>query len=232
VIHDIWKSKIRMKILLGEKQYHFFDDLHKTVKKFPDLSSDALSIGQLKSKQWLVEVLEDIYKKYSINLGTIYVLCGWYGILPAMLFMKFDVDKIRSFDIDEKCEKIADQVNKTHSNEWKFKAITEDIFNINFEKHSWQCWSNKNNRMSRLITDVPNTIINTSCEHVGPDWFNHVPDGKLVILQSNDSLEEDGHVNPITDLEEFELTYPLNEIYYKGQMTFEKYIRFMLIGVK
>ena len=231
-MNSIWKSKIRMKILLGEKQYHFFDDLHKAVKKFPDLSSDALSIGQLKSKQWLVEILENIYKKYSINLGTIYVLCGWYGILPAMLFMKFDMDKIRSFDIDKKCEKIADQVNKTHSNGWKFKAITEDIFKINFKMHSWQCWSNKNKRMSRSITDIPNTIINTSCEHTNPEWFDSVPKGKFIILQSNDFFTERGHVNAVTDLDEFIDMFPLSITYYKGKMNLQKYTRYMLMGIK
>jgi hypothetical protein len=36
----------------------------------------------------------------------------------------------------------------------------------------------------------------------------------------------------MTNLEEFEIKYPLQEIYYKGQIKFEKYTRFMLIGVK
>jgi hypothetical protein len=215
------------------KLSNFLHDLTTAMAIF-DLDYNCFSKGQLKSKEWLIEVLDDIRRVENIHLGIIYVLCGWYGILPAMLFLKFEmIPRIRSFDINPECERIADQINKTYSsNNWKFKAIIQDIHDINFEKHSWKCWSNKNNRMSRPLTDTPTTIINTSCEHTGVDWFHNIPGGKFVILQSNDSLEEEGHINPMTDLEEFTMTYPLNTIYYRGVMNFNEYKRFMLIGVK
>lgn len=215
------------------KLSNFLHDLTTATAIF-DLDYNCFSEGQLKSKEWLVEILDDIRKIHELWLGTVYVLCGWYGILPALLFLKFNsMALVRSFDIDSGCEKIADQINKTYSSDsWRFKAITQDIHDINFEKHSWQCWSNKNKRMSKLITDVPDTIINTSCEHTGTEWFKNIPSGKLVILQSNDSLKEDGHVNPAVDLEEFKMMYPMSTIYYDGSMKFEKYTRFMLIGVK
>jgi hypothetical protein len=211
----------------------FLHDLTTATAIF-DLDYNCFSEGQLQSKEWLLEVFDDVRRAETIHLGTTYILCGWYGILAAMLFLKFEmIPKIRSFDLDPNCEKIADQFNKTYSSDnWRFKAVTQDIYDINFEEHSWQCWSNKNKRMSYLITDRPDTIINTSCEHTGHDWLERVPKGKFVILQSNDSLEEDGHVNPMTNLEEFELCYPLSKVYYSGQMNFEKYTRFMLMGVK
>lgn len=215
------------------KLSNFLHDLTTATAIF-DLDYNCFSEGQLQSKEWLLEVFDDIRRAKTLHLGTVYILCGWYGLLASMLFLKFEmIPKIRSFDLDPKCEKIADQFNKTYSsNDWRFKSVTQDIYDINFEEHSWQCWSNKNKRMSYLITDRPDTIINTSCEHTGPDWLDGVPDGKLMILQSNDSLEEDGHVNPMTNLKEFEMTYPLSKVYYSGKMTFEKYKRFMLIGVK
>jgi hypothetical protein len=210
----------------------FLHDLTTAIKIF-DLDYDCFSIGQLKSKQWLVEILKDVRMIWKLDFGTIYVLCGWYGILSAMLFLEFEIDRIRSFDIDERCEKIADQVNKIYSSdEWRFKAITQDILDINFEVHSWQCWSNKNNRMSKLITDIPNTIINTSCEHMSPEWFDNVPPGKLVALQSNDSFTEEGHINAVTSVDEFKDMFPLSTIYYDGQIDFKQYKRFMLVGVK
>lgn len=214
------------------KLSNFLHDLMMTTKNF-DMNYDCFSIGQLKSKQWVVEILKDARMFWKLNFGTIYVLCGWYGILSAMLFLEFGIDKIRSFDIDERCEKIADQVNKTYSSDgWRFKAITQDIFDINFEVHSWQCWSNKYGRMSKLITDVPNTIINTSCEHMSPEWFNNVPPGKIVALQSNNSFDEEGHVNAVASIDEFKDMFPLSSIYYDGRIDFEKYTRFMLVGIK
>jgi hypothetical protein len=210
----------------------FLHDLTTATKIF-DMDYDCFSIGQLKSKQWLVEILKDVRVVWKLDFGTIYVLCGWYGILSAMLFLEFEIDRIRSFDIDERCEKIADQVNKTYSSDgWRFKAITQNIININFEKHSWQCWSNKHERMSKLITDIPNTIINTSCEHMSPEWFDNVPSGKLVALQSNDSFTEEGHINAVTNLDEFKDMFPLSTIYYDGLIKFEQYTRYMLVGIK
>ena len=178
--------------------------------------------------------MQDIQRSQKVDWGIVFVLAGWYALLPAMMFYSsLIINKIRSFDINEECEKIADHINKTNcDDQWRFKAITQDIFDMNFGTHSWQCWSNKNNRMSYPITEKPDTIINTSCEHTHNKWFTKVPDGKIVILQSNDSLNEEGHINAVTDLDEFRDMYPMTKEYYSGCMNFEKYTRFMLIGVK
>ena len=218
---------------IAMKLSRFLHDLTTTTAIF-DLDYNCFSQGQLQSKEWVVEILWDVCQAKKLFLGTTYVLCGWYGILPALLFLKFDtIPLIRSFDIDPNCEKIADQINKTYSSDnWRFKAVTQDINEIDFIEHSWQCWSNKNNRMSFPITDKPDTIINTSCEHTDAKWFDRVPKGKFVVLQSNDSFVEEGHVNAITDLDEFRDMYPMYREYYAGSMTFDKYRRFMLIGVK
>jgi len=228
------ESRKRYNVLLGKKG-DFMYDIEVALKLFEDkINLDSFSLGQLESKQWVVELMEGLFTTDKIDFGIVFVLCGWYAILPAMMFYaRIPLLKIRSFDIDENCEKIADFMNKSNcDNNWRFKAVTQDIHEINFEEHSWQCWSNKNDRMSYPITDKPDTIINTSCEHTGTEWFKNIPTGKIVILQSNDSMEEEGHINPSVDLEEFSMTYPLSKTYYKGQMNFEKYKRFMLVGVK
>jgi hypothetical protein len=214
------------------KLSNFLHDLTKAIKKF-DIDYDCFSIGQLESKEWLIRILKDIEITKKLKLGTVYILCGWYGILSSLIFLTFEAEKIRSFDIDDKCEKVADQINKTYSSDnWKFKAITEDINNIDFEKNSWQCWSNKNQRLSYPITDKPDTIINTSCEHTTTEWFKKIPKGKLVILQSSNFFSGSGHINSMTSLEEFKLEYPLSELYFEGELDFEKYTRYMIIGKK
>ena len=71
--------------------------------------SDCFSRGQLESKLWMLRTLQDL----GIDLGTVFLCAGWYATLATMLFESdMNVDKIRSFDLDYKCAKIAEQFNK------------------------------------------------------------------------------------------------------------------------
>ena len=209
-----------------------FNNLRNAVDNYDADLSDALSWGQLKSKRWLVTELESL----DISLGTIFLCAGWYATLAAMLFQsKCNIDKIRSFDIDESCLQIADTINRNQVKEdWKFKSITQDIMDIDYNKHKWQIWSNTNNRMSYPITDMPDTIINTSCEHIEnfDEWYAKIPSGKLVILQSNNFFEVDEHVNCVNDINEFKRMSPMNTVLYSGELQLPKYYRFMLIGYR
>jgi hypothetical protein len=216
------------------KFVNFLHDLSKATQMF-DLNYDAFSKGQLESKQWLIDEYGNLPAKLGTRLGITFVLCGWYGLLPSMLLMEYgdEIDKIRSFDIDPECEKIADQINRTYLIDgWRFKAVPQDINEINFEKHSWSAWSYMKKKVTGPVIESPDTIINTSCEHTSSDWYIKVPDGKLVILQSNSSFGEEGHVNAMTSLDEMEFIYSMKKIYYKGEKEFDTYKRFMLMGVK
>ena len=193
---------------------------------------DCFSRGQLQSKLWLVAEL----KRLNLKLGTVFLCAGWYATLAVMLFESgIEVDKIRSFDIDTSTVDIAEVFNKTHFvNNWQFKALVEDIFNIDYNEHTWQHWSNTNSRMSYPITDAPNTIINTSCEHIEnfSKWYNKIPNGKLVILQSNDYFEVEEHVNCSDNLDDFSNSSPMTNTLFEGELSLQKYKRFMKIGFK
>lgn len=207
------------------------NDVLSTIKN-EDINSDCFSKGQLKSKEWAayeIYMLQDKLKKW---FPTMFILCGWYGLMATMLYMKnVDVKIIRSFDIDENACDIADKMNKTMTdNSWAFKAVNQDINEINFNKHTWQCWSNKNQRMSYPITDSPDLIINTSCEHTDVRWYRKIPKGKMVLLQSNDFFDGPDHVNCVINLKDMKATYPMTEIHFSGMLKLEKYTRFMLIG--
>jgi len=218
----------RMFVLTGNP---LFNNLRNAIDNHDADFTDALSWGQLKSKRWVISQLE----KLNPRLGTVYLCAGWYGTLAAMLFdSKLDPYKIRSFDIDETCMPIADAVNKPQMiDEWKFKSITQDILDINYEKHTWEVWSVKNNRMSKPITDIPNTIINTSCEHIFDfdEWYDKIPKGKLIVVQSNNFFEVPGHVNCCETLEDFAEQTPM-DVAYEGTLELPKYDRFMRIGYK
>ena len=163
-----------------------------------------------------------------------YLCAGWYATLGPMLFESgIIVDKIRSFDIDPSCIEIAEIFNKRWVEQsWRFKAITDNILNLNYDIHEWTYWSKKNNRMSYPIKDAVNTIINTSCEHVKnfDKWYEKIPIGKLVILQTNNFKGIEDHVNCSESLEQFGEITPLSELYYEGELDVGQYKRFMRIG--
>ena len=196
------------------------------------IDSDCFSRGQLQSKLWLVKEL----KKINPYLGTVFLCAGWYATLATMLFeTNLKIDKIRSFDIDTNCVDIAEVFNKPwFTDQWKFKSLTQDIMDIDYSGHTWQYWSNANNRMSYPITDTPNTIINTSCEHITnfAEWYDKLPYNVLIVLQSNNYFEIEEHINCSIDLEDFSRQTPLTNVLYKGSLELEKYTRFMRIGFK
>ena len=79
---------------------------------------------------------------------------------------------------------------------------------------------------------MPDTIINTSCEHIEQftKWFTTIPKNKLVVLQTNNYFELPEHVNCVKDINEFKQQAPLSNIIYEGELELEKYTRYMLIG--
>ena len=219
----------RMLLLTGNNMFH---DLRNASDNCNADFTDALSWGQLKSKRWLVDELT----KCNVELRTVFILGGWYGTLASMLFNSdMVIHYIRSFDLDETCQPIADKVNNTQvQNNWRFKAITDDMFNINYDAHTWSTWSAKNNRNSFPITDRPDTIINTSCEHIDKFelWYDRIPKGKLVVLQSNNYSDLPEHVNCVKSLRAFEKQTPMQDVLFEGMLQLSKYKRYMRIGFK
>ncbi len=207
------------------------------IKKHYNILGDALSQGQIKSKQWLLNKIK------GINLGTVFICAGWYGILATMMFESENVyvDKIRSFDIDDSCWKIAEDFNKPWvDNKWQFKATTLNIYSFNWSDSPAPSDGTIGNFYYDTIAqnktiqmrDNPDTFINTSCEHIEnfEDWFNLIPAGKLVVLQTNNYFDLPEHVNCVEDINEFKQQAPLSNIIYEGELELEKYTRYMLIG--
>jgi len=194
------------------------------------IDSDCFSRGQILSKQWLVKELEDL----NLDLGTVFLCAGWYATLATMLFeSSIKVDKIRSFDIDPSVIPIAKVFNKPWlMDSWKFQAAELDIHDIDFLSCTFDVTRADGTLCSE--THVPDTIINTSCEHIShfDDWYEKIPNGKLIILQSNNFKNIKEHVNTVNNLFEFKKQAHMNIILYEGELNLGKYKRFMLIGRK
>ncbi len=195
-----------------------------------EFNKDCFSQGQLKSKLWLIREL----RKLDLNLGVVFICAGWYATLATMLLEgQFRINKIRSFDIDPSCVSIAERFNKLWEMEnWKFKAITADILNLNYAKTSYTVIKPDNSTIN--LVDVPDTIINTSCEHIDDfkNWYAMIPEGKIVILQTNNYFEISDHVNCSNSLEEFSENTPMAKCLFQGELDLGKYKRFMRIGIR
>lgn len=191
---------------------------------------DSVSDGQMSSKTWVVNELE----KLDIELGTIFLCAGWYATLAHMLFgSNCKIDKIRSFDIDESCRNIAETINRIKvKNGWEFKAATLDVHNLKYDDFDYVTY--RYNGSELILTDSANTIINTSCEHITnfTEWYDKIPLGKIVVLQTNNYTELSEHVNCSMSLIEFSEHTPMSTVMYEGELPLEKYTRFMRIGIK
>ena len=195
-----------------------------------DINNDCFSRGQLKSKIWLVEELTKINKP----LGIVYLCAGWYGTLATMILeSKLKVDQIRSFDLDTSCPAIAEIFNKKWViDKWKFKATTKNILDIDYKNHCYETL--KSNGESCEISESPTTIINTSCEHIAEfdKWFEKIPLGKLVVLQTNNFFSIKEHVNCSSSIDDFSENTPMQKTLFEGELDLGEYKRFMKIGIR
>lgn len=222
-----WKLAPLLNRYVNTEFVNAFKILH--AKEIP-YDGDCFSRGQLRSKMWLVSELT----KLNENLGTVFLCAGWYGTLAVMLFESgLKIEKIRSFDIDPNCAPIAELFNKKWvMQDWKFKASTGDIHEINWKSHTHDTL--RSNGTVCSLTDYPDTIINTSCEHIENfrSWFNNIPTGKLIVLQSNNYFEIKEHVNCSASLEDFSNSCPMTVTLFEGEIDLPKYKRFMKIGYR
>jgi hypothetical protein len=173
-------------------------------------------------------------KKISVDLGVVFLCAGWYGTLATMIFEAgLSIEKIRSFDIDESTESIAEIFNRPWVIDgWKFKPVVQDIRDIDFEHHAYIVTKTAGD--FETLYDSPDTIINTSCEHIEnfEQWYAKIPSGKLVIMQCNNFKEIKEHVNTHDTLDSFADQTPLDVELYSGELDLGIYKRFMRIGYR
>ena len=171
---------------------------------------DSFSRNQFVAKNAIINHLDDLN---LLNLSTEIVIWGsWYGsILVALLHDR--VKKITCIDSDESVITIGDnRLFPTYDNvEW----IAGDIF-----------------KEYRDVYDTADIFINTSCEHMDNNWFESADSNQLIIMQSNDSPDFDGHINTCNDIEHFKAKYPMSRIHFVGELKTPAYTRYMQIGYK
>lgn len=193
-------------------------DIAKTVEsQTPADLGAALNRNQMRGKKWLVDQLAVTEARTA---DRILVLGGWYGILAALLLHdeRLNPACVTSLDMNPDCRPVALSINRSAAAAGRFDAVTGDMLELDYQRAA-----------------PPGTvIINTSCEHL-PDfaaWYERVPAGSFLVLQSNDYYAVAEHVNCVPDLQAFQQQARLGETLFAGELEMKKYTRFMLIGRK
>jgi hypothetical protein len=220
------------KIAKTMQDSRILDALHNILITETEFDFDSISQGQLKSKMWLIETLKEL----KLNLGTVYLCAGWYGILAALLYdHDLTSSPIISIDMDETVIQNANIFNAREIDIWrgKFHASCADITSPEFS-YNQLIWIDTSPKHVRAMRYQANTVINTSCEHIVnfDYWYQNIPDGMLVILQSNNFEDIEEHSNCHASLKEFADVTPMKSVIFEGQLDLEKYSRFMRIGIK
>ena len=184
---------------------------------------DAFSKGQLASKSWL---LDKLYH-YTARTNPTTVLLGcWIGSLVEPLLKSIQIERIYGIDIDVNSIELAEKFNQKHvANDWKFKGVVADASLLDTNHMEFETGG-------ELIAVSPGLVINTSCEHMDNNWFETAGSDQLIVMQTNNKEEFDGHVNVCYTIEEMQEKYPLTKVLYIGSLETPAYTRYMQIGCK
>ena len=190
-------------------------------RRFPP---DAFTQGQLASKIWLTSVLHDKIGRMDTKDNIAYLGC-WLAPLADSLRLFFNAKRIYGFDSDPDAIDMADDYNsELVEYDWSFKGVVADVNIIDWQQPEFVV-------DGELITDfMPDVIVNTSAEHMSDDWFLSINTDTLVIMQTNNSPNFDGHINCVDSIETMRAQYPMRATIYAGEMVTPAYTRYMQIG--
>lgn len=172
------------------------------------------------SKIWLAHELNKILKQQGIDsVPVAYVLGSWYGNQSTILRkMGVPIDTIVDVEQNKQWLEQGQQIQQAMGIDG-IKSMAADANRIDF----------------RRLKD-PGVVINTSTNDM-PDrgWFDHIPEGTIVVLQGRDQ-EPAGAEHNYRSPEEILELYPLSKVLYQGTRHLTDpetdYDRHMIIGIK
>lgn len=176
-----------------------------------DLLPIIFTRTQVLSKIWLAETIS----KFNNSFQNVLLLGGW-TTHHTMYFKNIAVENLYSVDVDSSINEFARLFNKN--------VIIENA-DVNY------IFNDENDILIRSEKQQFDLVVNTSAEHMSTDWFNKLKPGTPVVIQSN-NMDAEGHINKADNLADFLKKYPMSKTYYRGEMNFDSYRRFMLYGIK
>jgi hypothetical protein len=173
--------------------------------------------GQLKSKEWLIKSLHPVLGSVTDPLDIV-IHGGWNGVLASMIFNAgFATGRVRSIDIDESCESVANMICKRQEMIGNFRAETHDMCTYKYEFD-------------------PAVVINTSTEHITQEqyntWLARVPNDSMIVLQSNNYYALPEHIRCFDTAADFAQSCGLSTILKEDTLELPMYNRFLIIGYK
>jgi len=175
--------------------------------------SGSFTTDLIKSKVWLLSELARI----APQVGTIYVLGSWYGNLGVLLALDpvIKYKKLINVETNKKFLQASQRIHN-HLGMDNTEYMLKDANDLNYRQ---------------LGSD--GVVINTSLTDMqGQAWFDNIPSGTLVVMQSRD--QDPG--NAAHSTQDIIDRFPLSEIIYDGKLDLEdpetKYTRYMVIGIK
>jgi len=173
--------------------------------EFSPLTLDgSFERGLIMNKLWLIHELQKIQDQFS----TIYILGSWYGNMSILLSKSgIEYDHIVNVDQDTRVNRQAKRMGR--------------MLNI----HNAEYMAKDANRLDYRQLDQDGLVINCSCHDMkNQGWFDHIPAGVMVALQSRNDVDH--------DLNE----YDLGQTLYKGSRSAQDpethYKSLLQIGVK
>lgn len=176
----------------------------------PNTLAGSFTKDLLLSKFWLCDKLRrSSMANRAIENGTILVLGSWYGNLGLVMLSALpDFKTMILVDKDPSCIRFSTWLyNRVDP---RLESRLQDANDVDYSE--WQ---------------GPLLVINTSCNDMEDrGWFQRIPKGTVVALQSRSSHET---------LDQFVARYPLQKTMYVGTLALSdpetSYKRFMKIGL-
>jgi len=161
--------------------------------------------GLILNKLWLIHELKKIQDQFS----TIYILGSWYGNMSILLAKNnIQYDHIVNVDQDASVVRKAQRIARILNIDDRIEPMIKDA-----------------NRLDYRQLDQDGLVINTSCHDMeNRGWFDRIPAGVMVALQSRDDVDDDLSA------------YDLSRTLYQGSRSAEDpetdYRSLLRIGVK
>ena len=161
--------------------------------------------GLILNKLWLIHELKKIQDQFS----TIYILGSWYGNMSILLNRSgIQYDHIVNVDQDAGVVRGAQRIARILNIDDRIEPMVKDA-----------------NKLDYRQLDPDGLVINTSCHDMeNRGWFDHIPAGVLVALQSRDDVDD--------DLSAYDLSRTLYQGRRSAQDPETDYKSLLRIGVK
>ena len=161
--------------------------------------------GLILNKLWLLHELQKIQDQFS----TIYILGSWYGNMSILLAKsRIQYDHIVNVDQDAAVVRGAHRIARVMGLDDRIEPMVQDANQLDYRQ-----------------LDQDGLVINCSCHDMeNRGWFDHIPAGVLVALQSRNDVDH--------DLSEYDLSNTLYQGSRSAQDPETDYQSLLRIGVK